>query len=130
MAKYRIIGKSRHMTSVYLLQHGRFKQHRIISGKVIDDIDESELTFHVDRLVAKKDIKLVKIEEEAEVEVKPVLKPTPTLKEVFVTEETPAVNIDEIDDEEPVPVSKKGRGRKKKIQEPETEPEPDSEGLL
>lgn len=113
MAKYRIIGKTKHLTSVYLNQEGRFKQHRILSGKIIEDVDESELTFHVDRLVGKGDIKLVKVEEEAEEVIEtPVVKPVET--EPVAEEPAPPVEIEETVEEPTPTVRKRGRGRKKK----------------
>ena len=113
MAKYRIIGKTKHPSSVYLLQDGKLNQHRILSGKTID-VDESELTFHVDRLVGKKDIQLVKLEEEPVVVTEPIQEPEPEREPEEVTEETPGVNIEESDDEPTPTTSKKRRGRKKK----------------
>lgn len=113
MSKYRIIGKTKHITSVYLLREGRLKQHQILSGKIIEDVDESELTFHVDRLVGKGDIKLVKVEEEDEkVVVEPVVEPEPD--EPVAEDPAPPVAVEE-SVEEPTPtIRKRGRGRKKK----------------
>lgn len=119
MDRYRIIGKSKQMSSVYLMgKDGKFEQHRILLGKQME-VDEDQLTFHVRRLVAKKIIQLVKIASKPKVtkikEVK-VVEVAPEVEEIFVVEETPAVAIEEIESNEAVaPKPKKGRGRKKKL---------------
>ena len=123
MDRYRIIGKSRQMSSVYLMtKDGKLKQHRILSGKQIE-VDEDQLTFHVHRLVGSKIIQLVKLDEETKpkkVETKKVevAEKAPVAEEAFeafVVEETPAVKVVETASEEAVaPKPKKGRGRKKK----------------
>jgi hypothetical protein len=119
MDRYRIIGKSRQMTSLFLLdEEGKLKQHRILLGKQIE-VNEDQLTFHVERLLGKKEIQLVNlgpVELDAEPEVAEVKEVEEvTVAEDFVVEETPAVAIVETESEEAV-VSKpkKGRGRKKK----------------
>ena len=119
MDRYRIIGKSRQMSSVYLMtKDGKLKQHRILSGKQIE-VDEDQLTFHVHRLVGSKIIQLVKLDEEAKPaktktkKVK-IVEEVPVVEEVFALEETPAVKVVETASEEAVTSKpKKGRGRKK-----------------
>lgn len=122
MDRYRIIGKSKHMTSVFLLSdEGKLKQHRILLGKQIE-VNEDQLTFHVERLLGKKEIQLVNlgpVDPEVEPEVIEV-KEVEVIEEIpvaedFVIEETPAVAVVETESEEAVaPKPKKGRGRKKK----------------
>lgn len=119
MDRYRIIGKSKQMSSVYLMgKDGNFEQHRILLGKQME-VDEDQITFHVHRLVAKKIIQLVKIASKpkaAKIKEVEVVEPAPEVEEIFVVEETPAVAIEEIESNEAVALKpKKGRGRKKKI---------------
>jgi hypothetical protein len=101
-----------------MTKDGKLKQHRIILGKQIE-VDEDQLTFHVQRLVGSKIIQVVKLDEEPEpkkVETKKVkvAEEIPVVEETFVVEETPAVKVVETASEEAVtPKPKKGRGRKK-----------------
>jgi hypothetical protein len=119
MDRYRIIGKSKQMTSLLLLdEEGKLKQHRILLGKQIE-VNEDQLTFHVQRLIGKKELQLLNlgpVDPKAEPEVAEVKEVEEVaVAENFVVEETPAVAVVETESEEAV-VSKpkKGRGRKKK----------------
>jgi hypothetical protein len=119
MDRFRIIGKTKQMTSIYLLnEEGKIKQHRILLGKQIE-VDENQLTFHVQRLLGKKAIQLINLGPvEEKTEVVEIEKEVVSVEEEewdMTEEKAPAVEIVEIESEEAVaPKLKKGRGRKKK----------------
>ena len=121
MKKYLIIGKTPHITDLFLLDDkGVFRQHRIIQGKQME-VTENQLSFYTERLVARKAIQLVELEEE-------VPEPTPVItpivleepapepeEEILIMEETPGVVVTETSSVEAVaPTPKKRRRRKKK----------------
>ena len=131
MARYRLIGKSKHMKSLFLKDaDGKMHQHQIVLGKEML-VNEEELTPLVYRLVAKKAIKLIELEEEdpgmawavvedgeaPEWEEEPVeekldLEEEPeVVEELEVTHESPEVDVEEMDESTPKP--RRGRGIKK-----------------
>ena len=123
MDRYRIIGKSRQMSSVFLFdKNGKLRQHRVIAGKKID-VDEDQLSFHVHRLVGMKAIKLVKLEEEAPAPVveAPVVLEEPKVVEALPVEESLGVTVVETQGDNPP----RRRRRKKRMIESDTEQEID-----
>ena len=119
MKKYKLIGKTRHMQDLFLTgADGRFRQSKIIQGKIIE-VTEDQLNFLTERLEARGAIQLVELEEEAPEPAPIVLdEPAPEPEEELIVEETPGVNVEEIESEEAVaPAPKKRRRRKKKTEE-------------
>jgi len=118
MNRYLIIGKSPQMCDVFLKDdNGVFRQHKFISGKKME-ITEKEMTFHVIRQQGYGLIKLVEldpIEEELPTEKSLILEdPIEEVEEeVIIEEESPAVNIEEVESKEAVAPPRKRRRRKK-----------------
>jgi hypothetical protein len=115
MDRYRIIGKTQQITSMYLKDKKTniLKQHRIILGKQVE-VDEDELTFHVARLLAKKQIQLLKLGEKPEVVTSLDFFSNASGESSFVTEQTPGVGVIETQSLEAVSPTRRRRGRKKK----------------
>lgn len=113
MDRYRIIGKTKQITSVYLKDKDsdKLSQHRIILGKQIE-VDENQLTFHVDRLLARKQIQLVRLGNTPEVVAALGFAENGDAPEFFVSEETAGVNIVETQSEEAIAPRKRGRKKK------------------
>lgn len=99
MKRFRIIGKTNQMRSVFLRdpKTGKFVQHKITRGKTIE-VNEDELTFHVDRQKGFKILDVVEIPELVE----------------------PSVPVEEEPKSEPEAPKKRARGRRRKA-ESETE---------
>lgn len=117
MKKYLIIGKTPHVTDLFLLDDkGVFRQHRMLQGKKME-VTENQLSFYTERLVARKAIQIIELEEE-------VPEPTPIVleepapepeEEILITEATPGVMVTETASVEAIaPTPKKRRRRKKK----------------
>lgn len=115
MKRYRIIGKSKQMRSVFLrdIETGKFVQHRLIRGKTIDCTEE-ELTFHVERQQGYKILEVIELPDEIE-EIPAVVEPEPEPEPVFIESEEEEV---EDDSSEELPKPKRARSRRRKI-EPE-----------
>lgn len=109
MARCKLIGVSKHMTSVLIKnEDGKMKQHRMIKGKEIY-LDDSQLTFHTQRSINLKRIKLEMLEDEP---VAPLPEVVAVVKEA--DPEPVGVETTEIDTELPEEPPKKKRGRRKK----------------
>ena len=111
MDYYRIVGKSKKIVYIFLLdENGKFAQHRISRGKHID-VSEDQITFHAQRQEVKGDVAFIKIdapvEEEIEVvEEKPVKKEAPKKrgrkkKEPVTIEEVVDIEPEKEETEEP-----------------------------
>lgn len=114
MSRCKLIGLTRHITLVFLLDsEGKLVQHRFKKGVELE-LDKSQITFHAQRFINKKALKLVDIvelQEKASVSYKIKEKPVEIdTEELFITT---GVNTFETTLESPAP--KKRRGRKKKI---------------
>lgn len=111
MARYKLVGLTRHITPVFVINdEGKTIQCRFKTGVTLE-VDESQLTFHTHRLIDRKAIKLVEVEEKPVVPVKIKEKPVEVdTEELFITT---GVNTFETTLEDPTP--KKRRGRKKKV---------------
>lgn len=105
MDYYRIVGKSKKIVYIFLLdENGKFAQHRITRGKHID-VSEDQITFHAKRQEIKGDVAFIKIEAPVEEEIEVVEeKPVEAPKKRGRKKKEP-VNVEEIldiDDEEKV----------------------------
>lgn len=128
MARYKVIGKTKHVKSFFVKDaDGVLHQRQIVRGREIE-VDEEEFTPLLQRLVNRKEVRLVEIEEEDPGMAFAVVDDgeapdweTPEEEEVTeeepeVTHEAPEVNIEEEDNSDS-PTSRRGRGLKKKTED-------------
>ena len=115
MARCKLIGVSRQNVSVFLVNaEGKFEQRRFSKGTELE-INESQLTFHARRLINRKALKLVELEEE-EVTIVPVVVETPVeVEEDFSLEPVTTTETD-MDLEEEAPKKKRGRRKKSEFE--------------
>jgi hypothetical protein len=115
MARCKLIGVSRQNVSVFLVNaEGKFEQRRFSKGTELE-INESQLTFHARRLINRKALKLVELDEE-EVTIVPVVVETPVeVEEDFSLEPVTTTETD-MDLEEDAPKKKRGRRKKSEFE--------------
>ena len=118
MAQYLIIGKSKNLQQIFILENGHFCERRLARGQKLV-ISEDQMNFHLRRLAIRKGIQIVELEDdqpEKVVEIKSTIVLDEETEFVEPIEQTPAVKITEIDEEAPEPKKKKPRRRAKKLE--------------
>jgi hypothetical protein len=103
------------MEPLYLTdKNGKFREHRIIKGKEMI-VTEDQLNFHTKRRQARKIIDIVEIPEEVVSAPTIVLDEEPVVVEekLQALQETPAVKVNEIDEQA---TKRKPRRRRKNVQ--------------
>jgi len=113
MKRYRIIGKSNQMRSVFLFDPvlGRDVQHKIRRGVTID-INEDQMTFHVERQKGYKILDVIELPEELPEEPPKV----EVSAEPEVAKETVPWPEPEPEVEDSTPTYKRGKSRTRKSQ--------------
>lgn len=117
MARCKLIGVTKRITSVLIMNsEGKLEQHRFQKGKEME-LDSSQITFHVQRAINKKALKLLMLEENIATPVVLEEKPLEVDDEEFFI--TTGVNTFETDKDLGESGPKKRRGRKKKVEDTE-----------
>ncbi len=117
MARCKLVGLKKRISSALIMSpEGKLEQHRFQKGKELE-LDSSQLTFHVQRLINQKVVKLVMLEENMEIPVVLEEKPLEVDNEEFFI--TTGVNTFETDKDLDEAAPKKRRGRKKKVEDTE-----------
>lgn len=117
MPRCKLIGVTKRITSVLIMNsEGKLEQHRFQKGKEME-LDSSQITFHVQRAINKKALKLLMLEENIATPVVLEEKPLEVDDEEFFI--TTGVNTFETDKDLGESGPKKRRGRKKKVEDTE-----------